>query len=282
MIRRPNYKKNFLPLSFIVLLVLVYTIPAFQRTLIRWVEVPVGSTIYAVQRGVSSLLDGMATVWHGYVRLVDVQQENETLRQAIGQLHGENNRLKEQSHLLERLQGLLAYKAQIPYPLITASVMGRDATQWFHTIMIDRGAADGVSVNAGVISPAGVVGKVIKVSRRYSQVLLVTDRNSVVAGIVQRTRDEGLIQGLENETLQIKYLPHFATVTVGDVLVTSGLEGSFTKGLKIGKVEQVEKKEHELFLRVKVSPEVDFNRLEEVFVLTVSPESEADVLREHP
>lgn len=268
MVRRPNYKKRFL--FFLVTLgaVSLLVFPEFQRRLIRLVEIPVGGAIFHVQRGSSSVVKWVDTIWSGYVNLSHVQEENEHLRRTISMLRGENNLLREEGAAIQRLYLLLDYKKISSLSLVTAEVIGRNPTQWFHTIMINRGEDDGVRVDMGVITPSGVVGRIIKVGPRYALVLLVTDRNSAIAAIVQRTRDEGIVQGIDEGSLQLKYFARFAKVEIGDTVVTSGLEGSFAKGLKIGQIEQVEKKEHEMFLQVSVRPEVDFSKLEEVFVLT--------------
>lgn len=273
MLRRRNIYKRFLILSFILGLTIVFISPELQKRPLRWLEVPIGGAVYYIQQGTHAVLSGISGVWYGYVNLIDVRQENQQLRAEIGRLRGENNLLKEEGALAERLQAILDYKENVPFNLVVAAVIGREPTHWYQTIIVNKGEADGVKVDMGVITPEGIVGKVIKTGPRHAQVLLMTDRNSAIAGIVQRTRDEGIVQGVEEGAIRLKYLPHFSEVVAGDVLVTSGLEGSFAKGLKIGKIEKVEKREHELFLQVKVTPQIDFSKLEEVLIITSTEES---------
>lgn len=272
MVRRRNIYKRFLLLSFILGLTIVFISPELQKRPLRWLEVPIGGAVYYIQQGTHAALKGISGVWYGYINLIHVQEENEQLRAEITRLRGENNLLKEEGVLAERLQAVLDYKQNAPFDLVAAAVIGREPSHWYQTIIINKGEADGVRVDMGVITPEGVVGKVIKTGPRHAQVLLVTDRNSAVAGIVQRTRDEGIVQGIEEGAIRLKYLPHFSEVAVGDVVVTSGLEGSFTKGLKIGEIEKVEKREHELFLQVKMTPQIDFSKLEEVLIITSTGE----------
>jgi rod shape-determining protein MreC len=272
MLRRRNIYKRFLILSFILGLTIVFISPELQKRPLRWVEVPIGGVVYYVQQGTHAVLDGIGGVWNGYINLIHVQQENQQLREEIGRLRGENNLLKEEEVLAERLQAILDYKQSAPFNLVAASVIGREPSHWYQTVIVNKGEVEGIKVDMGVITPEGVVGKVIKTGPRHAQVLLLTDRNSAVAAIVQRTRDEGIVQGIEEGAVRLKYLPHFSEVVVGDVLVTSGLEGSFAKGLKIGEIEKVEKKEHELFLQVKVTPQINFSKLEEVLIITSTDE----------
>jgi len=268
MVRRVNLYKRFLYLFLILSLIVILISPEFQKKPVQWIQRPVGWAIYYIQEGTYASMNSIAGVWNGYINLIHVQKENESLRRTIEELKGENNLLKEQGALAERLQTMLEYKKASPHRLVAAEVIGREPSHWFKSVIINKGEDEGIRVDMGVITPQGIVGKVVKTGPRYSQVLLMTDRNSAVAAMVQRTRDEGIVQGVEQGTVRLKYLPHFSEVAVGDVVVTSGLEGSFAKGLKIGEVDKVEKKEHELFLEVKMTPEIDFYKLEEVFVIT--------------
>jgi rod shape-determining protein MreC len=272
MLRRRNLYKRFLILSFILGLTIVFISPELQKRPLRWLEVPIGGAVYYVQQGTHAVLNGISGVWYGYINLVHVQQENEQLRTEIARLRGENNLLKEEGALAERLQAILDYKEIAPFNSVVAAVVGREPSHWYQTIIVNKGETDGVKVDMGVITPEGAVGKVIKTGPRHAQVLLMTDRNSAIAGVVQRTRDEGIVQGIEAGAIRLKYLPHFSEVAVGDVIVTSGLEGSFAKGIKIGEIEKVEKREHELFLQVTITPQIDFSKLEEVLIITSADE----------
>ncbi len=145
----------------------------------------------------------------------------------------------------------------------------------------------------GVITPQGVVGVVIKVGHHDAQVLLMTDRRSAVAAVVERTRDAGIVQGMASGRgegmegvgrLHVKYMPRSAAVRPGDRLVTSGLEGSFVEGIPIGQIETINPVDNqpvdnqpdglddtEMFLNVQVIPTVAFSKLEEVLIITSTP-----------
>src|SRR5438445_5334940 len=125
----------------------------------------------------------------------------------------------------------------------------------------------------GVMTPTGAVGRVVKVQRQLAVVLLLNDLNNAVTGLVQRTRDEGIVEGTEKGLAQIKYLPLLSTVKVGDQVVTSGLAGGFPRGLPIGTITKIERREAELFLSAEIALDADFTKIEEVMVITAPREN---------
>ncbi|MBI3358729.1 MAG: rod shape-determining protein MreC [Nitrospirae bacterium] len=173
-----------------------------------------------------------------------------------------------QEGLAVRLQGLLNFKDASPLKLIAANVIGREMGPWFQTFMINKGSSEGVLVDMGVIVPDGVVGKVIKSLPHNAQVLLMTDTNSAIAAMVQRTREGGIVQGMGENGARLKYLPRVSEVLEGDIMITSGLEGSFAKGVPIGQIKKIERPEDGFFLNITLTPAIAFSKLEEVLVLS--------------
>lgn len=266
--RRVNIYKRVLYFFLILSIAIALLSPAVQRKPVAWLGASIGSAVYYLQKGTYALTTGVSGVWNGYFHLIDVRKENAQLHKTIEQLKGEIHALREKAVLAERLQGFLDYRDESQMEFILSTVIGRKPSHWHETIIIDKGTDAGVNKDMGVVTPQGVVGKVIKAWPAYAQVLLMTDRNSGIAAKIQRTRDEGVVQGTEEGEVRLSYLPQFSEARVGDVLLTSGLEGSFTKGLKIGEIESVNKKEEQqIFLQVKVVPEVNLDRLEEVFII---------------
>ena len=259
------YKK---PIAFFVLLALVLLfVSGLQKKPLASLRLPIDAAVYTMQIGSFSLFDGVGNIWQNYINLIDLQEENEVLRKYIAELEGENTRLKEKGMLADRLQSLLDFRTHTRLNTIAATVIGRKPTQWFETIIINKGRSDGVEIDMGVIVPQGLVGKVIHAGTHFSQVLLASDRNSAISATVQRTREQGIVQGVDVGFARLKYLPHDAEVEVGDLLITSGLEGSFSKGLKIGRVEQILGRKKELFLRIELSFGFDLEAVEEVLVI---------------
>jgi len=262
----PFYKRIFSSLLSLVVVVLLLS-PETQKKPIAWLSVPVGTAVYGLQLGTHSFFKGAREIWEGYIRLIDVEKENRQLRKTIAALEGENSRLQEKGILADRLQTLLHYQEHTTILTTAAAVIGRKPSQWFDTIMINKGQSHGIAIDMGVIAPQGVVGKVIHVGANYAQVLLSTDRNSAISATVQRTREKGIVQGNDLGSARLKYLPHDAKVAVGDTLITSGMEGSFSKGLKIGEIKAIEGREAEMFLKIEVDFGVDVGKIEEVLVI---------------
>jgi len=125
----------------------------------------------------------------------------------------------------------------------------------------------------GVVTTAGAVGRIVKAYDRFAIVLLLNDLNNAITGLVQRTRDEGIVEGTEKGLARIKYLPLLSTVKVGDQVVTSGLAGGFPRGIPIGTITKIERREAELFLSAEITLDADFAKIEEVLVITAPRES---------
>ena len=262
-----NYRR-FIVLFLVVLLVTMLLFPELQKRPIHFLGRPVVFVISSLQKGLTWIGGGFGNTWKGYINLVSVRHENERLKQDLARLQNETIRLQEAAQAHERLQELLDLKKTAAYSLLAATVIGRDPSNWYRTLMINKGSRDGVAVDMGVMTPAGVVGRVIKAETAVSQVLLITDRNSSVAALIQRTRDEGLVEGTENGLARIKYLSLRADAAEGDLALTSGLTGSFPKGIPIGTLGRVTKKGLDLFKQAELTPHVDFSKIEEVLVVT--------------
>ena len=224
-------------------------------------------------RALDALTQGIDSVWNGYIALRHVQEENLTLRREAAVLQEEASRLRERAAASDRLRELLNLKEELPYTTIAARVIARDPTNWYRSIVINKGEDDGIRVEMGVMTPTGAVGRVVKVQRQLAIVLLIIDRNNAITGLVQRTRDEGIVEGTEKGWAWIKYLPLLSNVKVGDIVVTSGMAGGFPRGLPIGRITRIERREAELFLSAEIQPDTDFGRLEEVLVITSPRES---------
>ena len=199
--------------------------------------------------------------------LIDLHGQNQALTDELTRMKLEHIRLKEIAAAAERYHELFDFQQHCPFPTVVAQVIGRDPTNWHRSIVIAKGERDGVIAGLGVITPLGVVGRVLTVNRTFSIVQLILDRDNAITALVQRTRDEGIIQGAENGQAMMKYLPPLSSVETGDVVVTSGLDDRFPKGMVIGIVNQVEKKTATPFKSATLTLHADFSKLEEVVVL---------------
>jgi rod shape-determining protein MreC len=151
--------------------------------------------------------------------------------------------------------------------MVAARVIGRDTGNWYRTILLNKGQSDGFKPDMGVVTPAGVVGRIVKTTAATSVVLLVTDPNNAIAGLIQRTRDEGIVEGTTQALARLKYIPLLSNARPGDQVVTSGLVGGFPRGLTIGTITRIDKDEGALFQSAELTPDVDVGRIEEVLVI---------------
>ncbi len=219
------------------------------------------------QDAISNSLKFLESIWDNYFNLISVAKENKMLKKELGNAIERNNFCYEAELSNIRLRHLLNFKKTLTDEVIAAEVIGKDPSAWFQTIIIDKGNADGILRGLPVVVPDGIAGQVTDVAEHYSKVLLITDGNSAVDTLVQRTRARGLLQGGRSGLCILKYVLRKEDVIPRDTVVTSGLDGVFPKGLRIGYVSKVIKRNSGLFQEVDVTPYVDFEKLEEVMVI---------------
>jgi rod shape-determining protein MreC len=229
-----------------------------------------------VQRASSAIVSAVRGGWTNYVSLRDVQAENQTLRQ---QLDAAQLQLQEQRALAERSRGLLAtlgLRDRSHLQTIAAEVIGAGASTDFKSVTIDKGTADGVRPDMAVMAPGGVVGRVVVPSGRAAKVQLLIDRSAAAGVLIERSRSQGVAVGAGDGLLRMEYVSEVADVSVGDTVVTSGIDGIYPKGFVVGKVEAVEKSGNS-YKEILVRPAVDFSSVEEVLVvLTPTPARAAE------
>jgi rod shape-determining protein MreC len=219
------------------------------------------------QKGVEKGILLVRGTWDRYISLVDLKEENLMLREIVEEMKKEKNELTEARLENRRLRSLIGFKQNVPKPLLPAQVIGKDLTGWFQTLLLDRGKHDGIEEGMAVLSVQGIVGQIMESSGNFSRVLLITDPNSAVAAMVQRSRARGVVEGKGFDTCILKYVHRSEKITQGDPVLSSGLDGVYPKGTMIGTVSRVHRKETELFQDVEIDPSVNFNKLEEVIVV---------------
>ncbi|GAB6096904.1 rod shape-determining protein MreC [Desulfatiferula olefinivorans] len=213
-------------------------------------------------------------VWEDYFHLVTVSKENRELRHALNELNEKRNHYMEMELFNSRLREFLKFKNQTKREVLAAEVISKDSSAWFKTIMIDKGSLDGVEKGLPVVVPQGIAGQVIDVADRYAKVLLIIDRNSAVDGLVQRTRARGIVKGESDDTCLFQYALRKEDVKARDIIVSSGLDGVYPKGLLLGEVSGVVRRNAGIFQEVRINPFVDFEKLEEVLVVLTPHERE--------
>jgi rod shape-determining protein MreC len=219
-----------------------------------------------LQRIVSGAVTGVQDVWNGYVALRGVNNENAALRQQLQDLQ---IRLQEERALAQRtedLRQLLELRQRSELETTAAEIIAGGASPEFRTVTIDKGTGDRLDTDMAVLSPSGVVGRVILPSLRASKVQLLIDRNAAAGATVERSRAQGVVVGVGTEELRMDYVPGTADVKAGDLVVTSGIDGIYPKGFVIGTIESVDRGAG-TYHEIRVRPAVDFSRLEEVLVV---------------
>jgi rod shape-determining protein MreC len=207
-------------------------------------------------------------IWVHYFNLVTVSIENDQLRHELNLAAEERNQYNESLLSNIRYRSLLSFKQYMDDPALAAEVIGRDPSPWFKTIIVNKGKAEGVRKGAPVLVPEGIVGLVVEVAGNYSKILLIIDQNSAVDGLAQRSRSRGIIEGDPTGLCHFKYVLRKHDISLGDTVVSSGLDGVFPKGIRIGSVSQIVKLNAGIFQEIVVTPFVDFEKLEEVLIVT--------------
>jgi len=223
------------------------------------------------QKIVTQSVQFLKNIWGHYFFLVSVAKENDNLKKTINHAIDKNNKYREIEISNFRLRNLLNFRKTMTNQVLVAEVIGQDPSPWFKTITIDKGKSDGVEKGLPVVVPEGIVGQIIDISCNYSKVLLIIDQNSAVDALVQRTRARGLIKGQSDGRCLSKYVLRKHDIKVGDTVVSSGLDGVFPKGLRVGSVTEIVRRNSGIFQEVTVMPYVDFEKLEEVLVVLDSP-----------
>jgi len=235
-------------------------------------EAAVFGVFAEVQRGTSSIVSVISDVWSGYVGWRQVRAENEVLRKRLAETEvalQQQRALADRSHLLENL---LELRDRTTLKTTGAEIIAAGATLDFRTVTIDKGTRHGLQTDMAVIAPAGVVGRVVVPSASAAKVQLLVDRNAAAGAVIERreSRAQGVVVGTGDSFLRMEYVSEIADIVVGDVVVTSGIDGIYPKGFVIGRIESVEKS-GSAFKTILVKPAVDFSSLEEVLVVLSTP-----------
>jgi rod shape-determining protein MreC len=236
---------------------------ASERSLLEDGILSLGSPFLKAAGGVG---EGVSGTWNAYVGLRGVEKENRRLREQVDALSLQAHEAAEARQEAERLRALLDLRAIVPFQSLPARVIARGVDGGARLVTLDRGTGAGVRINQPVITPRGVVGRIIEAAGGASKVQTILDPNAGVAGLIQRTRVQGMIVGDGDRGCRMEYVSELANVEVGDVVVTSGLDQIYPKGYTLGVIAAIGEGEG-LTKIIEIRPEVDFRRLEEVLVL---------------
>jgi rod shape-determining protein MreC len=221
---------------------------------------------------ISGGVNGVGGTWSSYVSLRGVREENKQLRDRLAVTELLLQQRTHQAREAQRLRELLQLRGVLPLETLVAEVIARDGVPWFRTMTLNKGSRQGVSLNAPVISPNGVVGRVIRLGPEAAVVQLLLDQESGIGVRIERSRVTGVVAGQVDSAgqltgdLQMKYVPMLADVVEGDLVITSGLDRIYPAGLVVGRVRLV-KLGSGVSKEILVAPSARFDKLEEVLVV---------------
>jgi rod shape-determining protein MreC len=181
---------------------------------------------------------------------------------ATGRFHAEELRLEN-----ERLARLIGLRTVFPKNItrtLYARVVGRSPLAWNRVLLVDKGFGEGVKIGMPVMSDLSLIGKVVEAGPSVAKVLLITDPNSKVGVLIQRTRQQGVLFGTVSGECRVKYLSVEVPVKAGDLVETAGHGGLVPKGLPVGRVQKVWKEPGQIYQVARIKPITDLGRLEEV------------------
>src|ERR1700752_4633695 len=261
-----RHKSLFLLAGVIVLQVLLLAVQIRRDSQGRLIRVWTVGAVTPFERAGATAVGGIRGAWRHYFALQNTSRENEQLRRENDELKLQLNQLQSKAAEADRLAALLNFRqAQHNVPMLAARVIGASADTASQTIYLDRGERDGIKRNMGVITPDGVVGKVIESYSEASQVLLLTDKDSGVGAMLVDSRIQSPVGGVGEPLLAMKYVPNDDEVALGARVVTSGMDRIFPRDLPVGTVTQI--KPGNPFKQIRIKPAANLERLEEVIVL---------------
>jgi rod shape-determining protein MreC len=267
-------KRFSAPIAFIcLLLIAAVAMVSDTRDLenpdrqLPWWQALVLEIAAPVQQLVSVPATAVRNVWNRYVNLIDVGVENQRLQDRVAELEEINLQYQEALVASGHLQRIAAMRGDFEVPMMPAQVVGLDISLWFRSVVVDRGRSHGVNAGNPIITNNGVAGLVTAASSHAAKVMLLLDRQSAVDGVVQRSRTRGVVHGNGAGKLEFEFVAREGDIRPGDLVLTSGLDAVYPKGLRIGSVAEIRERGSDLIQVAILTPAVDFERLEQVFVM---------------
>lgn len=242
-----------------------------QRVIRAWAQ--------AVAAPFQRVTTGAGSTGVGFFRYLGnlrrAEAENEQLRQRVEQMEIELRNARETADENERLKGLLGLKEDDKYGVVAARVIARDPSLWFDTVTINRGRSSGVELNMPVVTPGGIVGRVVATSPWTAQVMLITDEKAAAGAVVGQLGESnalGSVKGLgEGGLVEMRYVSGLEEVKTGDYVVTTGQDGIYPPGLNVGEVVEVKHGSATQPHVIHIKPSARLDELAEVAVLQYHP-----------
>ena len=270
--RAPLWLVTLLVTNLIVMAVDARDADGRQKVLRVWTQTFASPLQNASSKATGATSGFFQQIWH----FRSTAAENEQLKQRLIEMETELHTARDAAVENERLRALLHLNEHSDIKNIPARVIARDPSVWFNTITINRGSSSGVEVNMPVVTPGGIVGRVITVSPWASQVMLVTDEKAGAGAVVGQLGSGALgsVRGradLGVALIEMRYVSGLEKVEVGDYVMTTGQDGIYPPGLNVGRVVEVKNGTATQAHQIYIQPGAQLDRLEEVAVLLYHP-----------
>jgi rod shape-determining protein MreC len=263
-------RKNWVALSVaLVLQIILLGTQATGRNNVRFVRLWANVLIIPAQQLTSGFSSSISSLWQRYVGLHHVSEENRQLKEQIQALTLEKNRMEAEVQAGRRLQQLLDLKEAAPWASVAAQVIGLSPSESYRTVIIGKGANAGLVNNLPVMTPEGIVGRIVQVSSRSAVVQLITDSESGVGVVFEKSRVHGVAKGMGTTELTVDYVVNEESISIDEVIRTSGDDQIYPRDLLVGRVVSVQSGSG-IFKKIMASPAARLSRLEEVLVMKKS------------
>ena len=206
--------------------------------------------------------------------VIKVREENKRLLKQLQETEAILNRSREAMATNASLRRLLEFKNNLARPSVGATVIGKDPSTWFRSVIIDQGANRGIVKGNAVVNSDGVVGQIFTTSPNYSKVLLAIAPSSAIDVMLQQSRVRGMLKGNGTLTYRLEYILKTVEVAEGEHVVTAGYGGVFPTGVPVGVVSRIVRKPRGMFHEIEVTPSVDYQKLEHLTVIEQQDVSE--------
>jgi len=264
MAKSRNKKYFLIVIGLITVLIILNTIPGLASGLGNFlfkIFSPIGG--FFIKTG-----DRVIGFFEILISIKDLAKENIALRQENQELEAEISQLKEVEKENRALRQGLKISRKDQNIIEIASVVGKDIQESQNWILIDKGTKQGIEKNMALISEdMALVGKIAEVMSDFSKAMLITNKESIVAALAEKNRSEGLVKKEEKGKLFMDFIPRSEKLEIGERIITSGMDNIYPKGILIGKIENIDLSQNQLFQKITITPAVDFSKLEEVFIV---------------
>ncbi|MFB3920665.1 MAG: rod shape-determining protein MreC [Terriglobia bacterium] len=267
-----GHRAFFTLIAVLIAQLLLLSVQITRNQKVRLIQVWAVSAVDPFARVLRGTVNATTGAWGSYRDLWKSQQQNRELSEQLTAARTQIQQLSQQADEARRLRDLLEFKNHLPFQAVAAEVIASSPGEASRAIFIDKGSDAGLTPDLAVVTPSGVVGKIIAVFPHTAQVMLVTDTSSGVACALDKSRVQGILKGASLNLCQIQYVMNEAPVSAGEMVLTSGLDQIYPKGLPIGSVSEVA--EGNIYKTIKVKPAAALDRLETVLVVVKSPSGE--------